>query len=147
MGQRSDQLTRSADGTVGTRSRGDRSLADRATAVFSPKYFLLALVLFGVALVAGNTAFLFVPLVGGLLALAAVAFGLGLLTSARRYLEVAVAGALASAAVTFFDNIFLSVVGNVGVPMAAAGGIGGLLAALVGYYLGRDLRDGLTREI
>lgn len=147
MAQRSDQRTRTADETVATRSERDRSLGARASSVFSPKFFLLASVLFGVALVAGNALFLFVPLVGGLIALALVAFGLGLVTSSRRYFEVATAGALSSAAATLLGNLFLSIVGNVGVPMAAAGAVGGLVAAVVGYYFGRDLRNGLTKEI
>lgn len=125
----------------------DRSVAGRAVALFSPKFFLFALLAFGGALVAGNTVVPFVPVVGGLVGLLAVAFLLGLVVDRRRYAEVGVAGAVSSAAVTFLGNIFLSVVGNVGVPLALVGAGGGLIAALVGYYLGRDLRTGLTREL
>ena len=157
MGQRTDQYTRSRSDdaertgdvsrTADAGRAGQRSLRERAARVFSPKFFLLALVAFGVVFVAGNAAVPFVPVVGGLAGIAALAFVLGLVASSRRYLEVAAAGAVAAGLATWLSNLFLSVIGNVGVPIALVGAGGGVLAALVGYYFGRDLRDGLTREI
>lgn len=144
MAGRTDRRSRSP--TDDAQRTGD-SLAERATRVFSPKLFLLALVAFGVAFVAGNTAVPIVPVVGGLGGVAAVAFVLGLVVSTRRYLEVTVAGAVAAGLATWLNNLVLSVVGNVGVPIALVGAGGGVLAALGGYYLGRDLRDGLTRDL
>ena len=163
MGQRTDQYTRSrtddaerTDGgdrfagverTASAGDTGDRSLGERAARLFSPRFFVLALLAFGAVFVAGNAVVPFVPVVGGLAGIAAFAFVLGLVASARRYLETAAAGAVAAGLATWLSNLFLSVIGNVGVPIALAGAGGGVLAALVGYYFGRDLRDGLTREI
>ena len=162
MEQRTDQHTRSptddaersadAERRAGDRTAdggraGGRSLRERAARVFSPKFFLLALLAFGAVYVAGNAVVPFVPVVGGLAGIAAAAFVLGLVASTRRYLETATAGAVAAGLGTLLGNLLLSVVGNVGTTIALAGAGGGVLAALVGYYFGRDLRDGLTREI
>lgn len=75
----------------------------------------------------------------------AALFGLGLLSTGPRYVETGLSGALVGVVTTVFSLITLSVVSGGLVPVA--GGVGGGLAALVGHYFGRDLRDGLTRDL
>jgi len=98
-----------------------------------------------------------VPLVGTLgsaAGLFAAAFLLGVVLSRRRYPEVGVAGAAVGAvtAVTgtltaAFLPIGVDLLAEYGVGLAAVGGGVGLLVALGGHYLGRDLRAGLTRDV
>ena len=70
----------------------------------------------------------------------------GTLSDTRHYAETSLAGALAGGVSVLLGNLALSLIG-VGVPLVVAGAVGGGLAGLVGHYLGRDLRDGLTREV
>lgn len=151
MPQRTDQLTRSRaeDGDVTqTRSSGRRSrLKSRATDVFSPKFFLLALVASAVGLAAGGFVVPFVSGLGGVVGVFIAAFALGLLASDRRYLEVGAAGAALTALATLSDYLVLSVAGGFGLSVVAIGAVGGLVAALLGHYFGRDLRAGLTRSV
>ncbi|QLG26179.1 hypothetical protein HUG10_00885 [Halorarum halophilum] len=119
--------------------------------------FLLSLVVCVAGLVVGSA----VPLIGGLtryLGLGVAGFALGLLRSRRAYLEVGTAGALSATGV-FLLGLLTSgslllgtnLVAEFGVSAAVAGvgvGVGvGLLLSLTGYYFGRDLRDGLTRDV
>lgn len=83
---------------------------------------------------------------GNLLGVALGAFLYGVVAGARHYTETALAGTAVGGALALFGNLALSLTG-VGVPLVAVGAIGGGLAGLVGHYFGRDLRDGLTREI
>ncbi len=107
---------------------------------------LLALVVSAVGAALGG----FVPFVGGvgsLLGIGAAHFGWGLLGGPRsRYVFAALAGALAGGLVVFSDYAVLALagVGNNIVLVGAA--VGGLLA-LLGRYLGLDLRAGLTKDI
>jgi hypothetical protein len=75
----------------------------------------------------------------------AALFGLGLLSTGPRYAEAGLSGALVGVVTTVLTSITLSVVSGGLVPVA--GGVAGGLAALVGHYFGRDLRDGLTRDL
>ncbi|MFC7136543.1 hypothetical protein [Halobaculum litoreum] len=97
------------------------------------------------------------PLVGGLaryVGLFAAAFALGLARSRRAYLETAVAGALAaggafllgtlSAGGVLLGTDFLA---ENGVAVAGVGVTVGVLLSVAGLYFGRDLRDGLTRDV
>ncbi|MDS0294492.1 hypothetical protein [Halogeometricum luteum] len=121
--------------------------------LFAPKAFLGVLLASFAAAVLGNG----IPLVGlfgGLLGLLAVGFGVGLLSERRRYLEVGAAGALvsglllvASTMFSFFAPFAIDLVAQYGPAIAGAGAGAGLLASVLGHYLGRDLRDGLTREV
>ena len=83
----------------------------------------------------------------------AVTLALALLAD-RRYVETALAGVVVGAATSLLGLLpvgFLPVgvrfLGEYGVGVAGFGAVLGLVLAVVGYYFGRDLRDGLTREV
>lgn len=114
--------------------------------VFSPRTFLLAVTATTAsAVVAG----LVIPFFGSLAALGgifAAGFGFGLLGDRRRYLEVGLAGGATAALGAITEFLVISLVGSGGL-LAMVGAGSGVLAALLGHYFGRDLRDGFTREI
>ncbi|RQG92243.1 DUF456 domain-containing protein [Natrarchaeobius chitinivorans] len=112
---------------------------------FSPKAFLAVLVLAGTGLFVGSAV---LPLggLGRIVGLLAVTFLLGLLTSKRRYLETSVAGASAGAISMVFFSLPLLIVGS-GRTGLAVGAALGLVVSVFGYYFGRDLRNGLVRDI
>lgn len=90
----------------------------------------------------------FVPLpMTGLIGVFLAALGLGLVGSRSRYLELGISGAVASALGLVMSVFAISVATGSGLEFAAFGAGAGALAALVGHYFGRDLRDGLTREV
>lgn len=120
---------------------------------FSVRSFLVVFAAALAGVIAGGS----VPIVGSIgrfLGLFAVAFVAGAVGSRSRYLEVGVAGALA-AGVTFllgtltsvFAPVAVRVLADYGVAIAGVGTGAGLLVALAGHYFGRDLRDGLTRDV
>jgi len=119
----------------------------------SIRSFLVVLALLLVGLFVGGS----IPLVGAVgrfVGLFAAAFAIGLGGSRSRYLEVGLAGALASGAAfvlgtltSVFAPIAVSVLADYGLAIAGVGVVSGLVASLAGHYFGRDLRDGLTREI
>jgi hypothetical protein len=140
-----------------TRTRDDDQsssrLRGRLGGLFSPRVFLVALLLSVVAVVAGGFVPL-VPFVGRLAGLFAVGFLVGVVGSERRYTEVGLAGALASGLgfvlstlTAAFFPFAVRLLAEYGVAIAGVGAGVGALAALVGHYVGRDLRDGLTREL
>lgn len=91
-----------------------------------------------------------IPLVGsigGAVGVFAGAFALGLASGKSRYLELAVAGAVSAGLAAFLSSLPIALLADVGLPLAAFGATTGLLAALLGHYFGRDLRDGLTRDV
>jgi hypothetical protein len=128
---------------------------------FSARAFLVLLVASVLGIVVGGS----VPFVGGItryVGLLAVAFAAGLVGSRRRYLEAGLAGALAAgltfvvAALTsllnplgmgFLGQAGVAGAGRLGLTVAGIGVGTGLLVSLAGYYFGRDLRDGLTRDL
>ena len=120
-------------------------LRRRVGGVFSPRTFLLALVVtLGGFLLGG-----LVPLIGGvagLVGIFAAGFLLGVLGQ-RGYLELFVAGAATAGVGLLLDQLVLSVVGGFAVPVAAVGATAGAVVAVLGHYFGRDLRDGLTRSL
>lgn len=139
-----ETLDRSTEERVtddGTRARIRKS----ASKVVSGKAVVLSLVLVVGGMV-GVGSLLPLDTVGNLLGILAGAFLYGLGSEVRHYLELAVAGALAGGGAALLGNLVLSLLG-VGIPMVAVGAIAGALAGLFGHYLGRDLRDGLTREL
>ena len=138
-GQRPRAGTEEASG--GLRARA----AERAGTLFAPRIFLAALLVTVGALFATSTV---VPLPGaGLAGVFAAAFLFGLVLEERRYAETALSGALAAGGSAFLDFAVVALVGGIGLPLVAvAGGLGAVVAA-VGTYFGRDLRDGLTRDI
>lgn len=127
--------------TGGLRSR----TANRAKRLFSPRAFVLALVLTVGGLLAAST---FIPLPGaGLLGVFLATFLFGLLAEESRYAETAVAGGLAVGGSVLLDFAVVAFLGGFGTSLAIiGGGVGAILGAL-GTYFGRDLRDGLTRDL
>ncbi|WP_224449156.1 hypothetical protein [Haloprofundus salilacus] len=135
---------------------GDSS--SRLGRLFAPKAFLLALALSLVGVFLGGL----VPVVGSIpgvnlllraLGLFAAAFVVGLVAERPRYVEVALAGALVGVFSVVLSTLgaFLPVAVNVlsehGVELGSVGAAVGAFVTLVGHYFGRDLRDGVTREI
>ncbi len=130
-----------------------RSARARLGGLFSLRVFLLALALSVVAVVVGG----FVPLVGfvgRLVGLFVVAFAIGVVGSTRHYAEVGLAAALASGMgfvvgtlTSAFFPFAVRLLSEYGVAIAGVGAGVGALAALVGHYFGRDLRDGFAREL
>jgi len=159
--------------TEATERRGDAADADRGRSgglrerlpgfpslpgrgggrLFSPRSFLAVLLLSVAGLFLGSA----VPVVGFLgqfVGLFAAAFAIGLVGSRRRYLEVGLAGAIAagggfvlSALTSIFPLFAARLLGEYGTAIAGVGVGAGLLVAVAGYYFGRDLRAGLTREV
>lgn len=123
-------------------------VADTASQMFAPRYFLVSLVLISVGLFIPS----FIPIVSalpgvGLIGAFFAAFALGSLGSEQRYVEIGVAGAVAVGASIFSKFLFVSMVANSGIQIAIGGAAVGGLVTVLGYYFGRDFRDGLTREI
>jgi hypothetical protein len=134
-----DSRGRSPAGRVRTRVRdGVRSVATaRGLAV------ALAVVAAG-ALLAGQV--LPAGVVGDLLGVLLGAFLYGIVSGTRRYVEVAVAGVVVGGLAGLLGTPGFSLA-SLGVPTAVFGGGAGALAAVAGHYLGRDLRNGLTRDL
>jgi len=84
--------------------------------------------------------------VGELLGVLVAGFIYGLVGETRRYVELAAAGALVGGGFALLGNL-TAVLLTVGVPLVVVGVVGGAVAGVVGHYFGRDLRDGLTREL
>lgn len=128
-------------GRSGLRGR----LAASANRLFSPRAFLLALVLCGVGLFAASAA---VPLpLSGLVGIFAATFAFGLVSSAPRYAEAAAAAGAVAAGSVLVDFLVWTVFGGLGLPIVAVGGALGAASGALGTYFGRDLRDGLTRDV
>jgi hypothetical protein len=139
LGMTTSESTTASKSTTADESSGGK--------LFSARALLYAFVAVGAGMFLGGL----IPLIPftSILGVALGGFVYGLLASQRRYLEVALAGGLSAGvagllsflpqAVLFqgFDGTML---------FAIAGGIG-LLLAVVGHYFGRDLRDGLTKEL
>ncbi|AUV82674.1 hypothetical protein C2R22_14330 [Salinigranum rubrum] len=147
-----DQSVASSDAASRSKSKSG-SVRARLGGLFSPRAFLLALAFSIVAVVAGG----FVPLVGfvgRLVGLFVVAFAIGVVGKKRHYAEVGLAAALASGLgfvlgtlTSAFFPFAVRLLSEYGVAIAGVGAGVGALAALVGHYFGRDLRDGFTRDL
>ncbi|WP_224334799.1 hypothetical protein [Haloprofundus halobius] len=126
--------------------------------LFAPKAFLLALALSLVGVFLGGL----VPVVGAIpgvdlllraLGLFAAAFVVGLVSERPRYVEVALAGALVGvfsvvlSTLGAFLPVAVNVISEYGVELGGVGAAVGAFVTLLGHYFGRDLRDGVTREI
>ena len=136
----------------GERSGGRLAgLRGRVGRLFSVRRFAVAFVLtLGAFLLANAVPFVgAIPLLGsvaGLLGVFLAGFALGA-AGRRGYLELFVAGAATAGVGLLLDQLVLSVVGGFAVPLAAVGATAGAVAAVLGHYFGRDLRDGLTRSL
>ncbi|SDK03872.1 hypothetical protein [Natronorubrum texcoconense] len=110
---------------------------------FSPRAFFAFVLLVGTGLVAGGMT---IPFAGRVLGMFGVAFAIGLLTSKRRYLEMAAAGTTVGGLSALASYTVLAVAGSYQA-VVAVGVAAGLVGCLIGYYFGRDLRNGLVRDI
>lgn len=148
-GERSDTVAPASASSVPTdaeRSRLRDRLSSPGKNLFSPRVFVLSLVLVLTGALLGGA----VPLFGSLTGLVGVfvaGFVLGLGVGGRHYLELGLAGATAGGFSFLVRNLLFSVAAGRGTEIAAFGAGAGLLVVVVGYYFGRDLRSGLTREI
>ncbi|MBB6647218.1 hypothetical protein [Halobellus ruber] len=137
--------------TSGSRLRG--LLPSGIAPAFSLRSFLVILLASLAAVIAGGA----VPIVGAIgrfLGLFAVAFAAGVIGSRSRYLEVGLAGAGAAGAAfllgtltSVFAPIAVRILADYGVAIVGVGTGAGLLVSILGHYFGRDLRDGVTREV
>lgn len=73
-------------------------------------------------------------------------FVYGTATDTRRYLECALGGALAGGGSVLLSYLFMALFGANATLLAIAL-VGGALAGTTGHYFGRDLRDGMTRDL
>ncbi|WP_439027363.1 hypothetical protein [Haloarchaeobius sp. DT45] len=121
-------------------SKSDEGL----TRYFNPRSFLLASVLLTVGFVAAG----FTPLLGGIasfVGMVGAAFVYGLATSRKRYVETGLAGLGVGLGTALLNNFrFAFIPGGEWLLVFGAGL--GLVGALVGYYFGSDLRNGLTSD-
>ncbi|GAB7013813.1 hypothetical protein [Halolamina salina] len=153
--ERDDETTAEAESSSdGGRIAGVRRRVGR---VFSIRGFLLALAVVVAGVAVGGAIGGFVPFlgtIGRIVGVFAATFLLGAVRSHRQYLEVAVAGAAVAAvlAVTqVFSGVFLPIgvdwLQQYGLALGAIGAGSGAIGSVLGYYFGRDLRDGLTKSI
>jgi hypothetical protein len=116
--------------------------------LWSTRFFLVA----AVAVVAGSFGAGLIPLVDGVVAgglgVLGVSFVLGLASSGRHYLETGVAGAAVLGLLSLFGRLEVAIAVGGSVARLAAFGAGvGLVASLLGTYLGRDVREGLLGKL
>lgn len=147
-----DELTdETATGDTDASSESD-GLRTRLGRLFAPRAFLAALLLSVGGFALGQSVPILgsLPLVGQFLGFFGVflaGFVLGLGAKHRRYLEGALGGAAAAGLAFVANALLFTFVSDVGLQFAAVGAGVGALAALVGVYFGRDLRNGLTRDV
>jgi hypothetical protein len=120
-------------------------LADRFGGWFSVRTFTFVLL---TAVVLSFLTGWLVPVVpaSSLIGVFAAGFLFGAVGDRSHYLEVAAATLLSGAVTAVLGNLLVSLAGA-GVELMALGATASGLAGLVGHYVGRDLRDGLTREV
>ncbi|WP_435333730.1 hypothetical protein [Haloarchaeobius sp. TZWWS8] len=128
-----------------SKTRGDGPTTDSEgwRRIFNPKSFVLAAVLLAAGYLVGAMA----PLggLGSWLGILVAAFSYGLGTSKGRYPETALAGAGIGLVTALFNRTAMLFLANgQGELVLGLGAFLGLLAGLVGYYFGSDLRKGLT---
>ena len=129
----------------------------RVARIFSPRAFIFALLAVVAGIAAGGFLGGLLPFLGTVGQVAGVFAGtflFGLIRARRQYLEVATAGAVAamllvlsSALSGSFLPVGVEVLQEYGLALAGVGAGTGAVAALLGYYFGRDLRDGLTKSV
>lgn len=135
------------DAATGTDQSAERSgsrLPLVGGRLFSVSAFLASLVLMVGGAVAAGT---LLPWggAGAMLGVLVAATVVGLGTERSRYVESVAAGAVTAGVATFLSSVALTVA-TAGAPVAFGVGAGAV-AGLVGHYAGRDLRDGLTRDL
>lgn len=116
--------------------------------LFSLKYLLAALVLAGAGVGLGTV---FLPVVGTLVGsvggLFLSGFLLGLASGRSSYLEVGIGTGIVGAGVSAVFSSMLVFLAGLGVPVFAIGAVTSVLLGVLGHYLGRDLRSGVTRDV
>jgi hypothetical protein len=148
MSERDSQIQREFEIGVDEPATSEQTTEEsqsRLESLVSPTAVVVAVVLsiLGTILIGS------VPLLGfagELLGVAVAGFLYGLVADSRHYLELALAGALVGGGFSLLSNLVLTLLGA-GIPLVAVGVLGGAVAGVVGHYFGRDLRDGLTREL
>ncbi|WP_049889172.1 hypothetical protein [Natronolimnohabitans innermongolicus] len=110
---------------------------------FSPRTFFVFLLLVGTGLLVGGT---MLPIAGQMAGMFGIAFAVGLLSSKRSYLEMGAAGTAVGAISAVADYTMLAVAGSYQTVLAVGVAVG-LVACLLGYYFGRDLRNGLAQDV
>ena len=120
-------------------------LRSRAGGVLSTRALALSFVFTLVGALALGSVLPF-GIVGNLVGIFVAAFAYGTAGGTRRYLELGLAGGALGGGLTLLGNITLSLLGP-GVPLVAVGFVAGAVAGGLGHYFGRDLRDGLTRDL
>jgi hypothetical protein len=143
----------SPSASASTEAQTSSRRGGRLARAFSPKSFgVLVVLMLGGMLLGG--AIPLVGFVGRFLGLFAVAFAAGLVSPRRRYLEVGLAGALTSGLgfvlgtlTTVFAPFAVQFLADYGTAVVGVGAGAGVLASLAGHYFGRDLREGLTRDL
>lgn len=119
--------------------------ASEGGSYFSVRALLVAFVAVGGGMAVASL----VPLVPytALLGIPVGAFVHGLLASERRYPETALAGG-ASAGVAVVSSLLPQLVAGLnGVRLFAVAAAVGLVLSVLGHYFGRDLREGLSRDL
>ncbi len=112
-------------------------------------FSLRALVVAFVAIGGGMTLGSLVPVIP-FTAIAGIPLGAflhGLLDSQRRYAETVLAGGLLASLAVVTSLLPQLVAGLNGTRLFAVAGAVGAVLGFVGHYFGRDLRDGLTKDI
>lgn len=126
-----------------TDSSSESRIAGRLASLFSLQWLAVALVATVLGIFAGGA--LPFGIVGRLVGVAVAAGVVGAISERQRYLETILAGAAGSGVAALLSWVVLSML-SLGTPAIFGAGAGALVAA-IGHYLGRDLRDGLTREV
>jgi len=159
MAERTAERTRGGDGDAESTEAAEADaadtgpLADEATATgeasggsyFSVRALIVAFVAIGGGMTLGSlipiipfTTFAGIPL---------GSFLHGLLDRERRYVETAVVGGLLAGLAVVTSLLPQVLAGLDGTRLFAVAAAVGLVLSLVGHYFGRDLRNGLTRDI
>ncbi|MFB6074691.1 MAG: hypothetical protein ABEJ89_06735 [Haloarculaceae archaeon] len=128
--------------TTRATASGKGGLRDRAREGVSSLAVTLVAALLGVFVV-GNA----IPLLpfDGFVGIFLTLLVVGAVSARRRYLASALAGGIAGALGMFLSAITLTVLTG-GLPVVV-GAVVGAAAGVAGHYAGRDLRDGLTRDL
>ena len=141
----------SEDGALGgvetatTTAADTTESSDSGGTIFSVGALVVAFVAIGAGMIAGSL----VPVIP-FTALAGIPVGAflhGLLDSQRRYIETAIAGGVSAGAAVVTSLLPQMLAGLDGTRLFAIAAAVGIVMAVVGHYFGRDLRDGLTRDL
>ncbi|WP_276249846.1 hypothetical protein [Haloarcula rara] len=141
--------TDATDGTDTTLGSLSEDATDTAAESSGSYVSVRALIVAFVAVGAGMTLGSLVPMIP-FVAFAGIPVGAflhGLLDRERRYVETAVAGGVLAGLSVVTSLLPQVLAGLNGTRLFAITAAVGLVLAVVGHYFGRDLRDGLTREL